>query len=108
MVDLIPIGTANRSATENNTSKTPATVEETAPAKATADQSQPPRVERRRVIDRRRNRGDRRLLQKNSRGGRVKDRRQISDRRSGRRQATRSAGSAAGLTRKGRIIDEQV
>lgn len=108
MVDLIPIGTINRSATENNTSKTPATVEETARIKAVADQNQPPRVERRRVGNRRRTRSDRRLLQKSARGVKIIDRRQADDRRAGRRLETRKPATGARLARKGRIIDEQV
>lgn len=107
MVDLIPIGTINRSATENNATKTPESVEETARTKAIADQNQPPRVERRRMGNRRRTRNDRRLLQKSARGTSIIDRRQTGDRRVSRRLDAQKPLNRGRSGNKGRIIDEQ-
>ena len=111
MIDLIPIGTINRRATENNPNKVSDAVEQTNPTKATADQNEPPRIERRKTTNRRRGTGDRRLLKKSARKSKLADRRQMPDRRKRRREDTKrplSSFSSSSRGRLGGIVDEEV
>lgn len=107
MVDLIPIGTVNRPSNENNASKPAENVQQTAGSKQLADQDKPAEIERRRSGNRRRNHTDRRLLNRVSRK-RLPDRRRTPDRRAARRTDLTPASKRKPLTRKGRIIDEEV
>ena len=54
MVDLIPIGTINRTTTENNSIKTAKDVQQSSGTKALDDTRVPGGLERRRTVDRRR------------------------------------------------------
>ena len=107
MVNLIPIGTVNRSPNENNPSVPPDEVRETEGSKALADDGQPPKVERRRTGDRRRGREDRRELTNSTRGP-LTDRRKAEDRRLLRRAKTNPKVQRKPLSRKGKIIDERI
>lgn len=108
MVDLIPIGSANRAANENNATRPAGNVQETARSNLIGDQDNPERIERRRSRNRRRSSGDRRHLTKSSRK-QTQDRRKALDRRSVRRAQKKEAeAKPQPLLRKGRIIDERV
>jgi len=103
MIDLIQVGTVNRTPPENNPVKSPDNVQETAPSKALASQGQYPRIERRR--------GGRRRSQDRRKVGASRkvrnDRRKVVDRRSQSRAPSESR-TARSVSRKGRIIDERV
>lgn len=107
MVDLIPIGTVNRPANENNASKPAENVQETTRSKQLADQENPMRIERRRSGNRRKNPGDRRRLTSSSRKP-VVDRRKVPDRRKSRAVTQDNEPQRKTSSRKGRIIDERV
>jgi len=107
MVDLIPIGTVNRPANENNASRPAGNVQETSRSKRLADQETPAPVERRRAGNRRHSPSDRRRLIKAARKP-AQDRRKMSDRRAVRRAESENRPKPASIMRKGRIIDEQV
>ena len=104
MVDLIPIGTINRTTTENNSIKKNPDVEQAAGAKGMDDNRVQGGLDRRRTVDRRRNH-DRR-----GRARGMKERRKLQDRRGAPRAASAEdrRKTAKKRSRKGRIIDERV
>jgi len=104
MADLIPIGTINRTAAENNQVKSSKDVQRPAEAKAIDDVRVSGGNERRRRVDRRRH-NDRR---RRARG--LKERRVMEDRRGSPRTAAPAErrASRGNQGRKGRIIDERV
>lgn len=107
MIDLIPIGTVNRPANENNAAKPSGNVQETTRTKALSDQEAPAGIERRRPGNRRRGEGDRRRLQKGVRTSQT-DRRRLQDRRAASRTEPEKTSSRKSSMRKGRLIDERV
>jgi hypothetical protein len=113
MSELIPIGTVNRTPTENNKPKaTPSGVEHTLRSKNLADEDQHPTLDRRRKANRRHNRAERRQVNKTmSRLGR--DRRKKPDRRARlgvekKKEPEAQKRKASPEKNKGLIIDERI
>jgi len=113
MSELIPIGTVNRTPTENNKPKaTPSGVEQTLRSKNLAGEDHHPILDRRRKVNRRHNRSERRLINK-SRSRLDKDRRKKPDRRSrlgveAKNEPKAQKRKASPEGNKGLIIDERI
>jgi len=108
MVDLIPIGTVNRTATENNAVKNTDNVKEPdKSARIEADQRQKVEAPRRRF---KRRQGDRRVSNRSARLNRF-ERRKSSDRRDGdldeNEELLNDGVKVKAPSRKGRFIDER-
>lgn len=106
MVDLIPIGTVNRTSAENNAVKSTGNVSEAdKPERAEADHKQKVDPPRRRF---KRRQGDRRMAARSSRLNRF-ERRRNSDRRGegDGEELIEDGVKTKAPSRKGRFIDEQ-
>jgi hypothetical protein len=108
MVDLIPIGTVNRTATENNTIKSTDNVKEAEKSsRIEADQRQKVEAPRRRF---KRRKGDRRVLTRSSRLNRFERRKSTERRDDGFEEDEELLNGGVKVkapNRKGRFIDER-